>query len=207
MHRELTEYEKMKENLPFDPADEALAARRTKIREMELLYNRTTRDESDRRAELLKEMLGTCGEDVMLLPNIHFDYGYNIKIGSHFFANVNSTFIDVAEIRIGNHVLIGPNVTLCTATHPILSKERLPQQLEDGREVMLEYSHPIEIEDEVWIGAGVIINPGVHIGRGTVIGSGSVVTKDIPANVVAAGVPCRVIREITEQDSLTIKGY
>lgn len=207
MDRQLTEYEKMKQNLPFDPADETLAARRTKMRELELLYNKTTRDESAKRKELLSEMLGTCGEDVMLLPNIHFDYGYNVKIGSHFFGNVNSTFIDVAEIRIGNHVLMGPNVTLCTATHPIMPQERLPQKSEDGREVMLEYSHPIVIEDEVWIGAGVIVNPGVHIGRGTVIGSGSVVTKDIPANVVAAGVPCRIIREITEQDSLNKKGY
>ena len=207
MHRELTEFEKMKHNLPFDPADEALTARRTRMREMELLYNRTTRDEGEKRSELLKEMLGACGEDVMFLPNVHFDYGYNVKIGDHFFGNVNSIFLDVAEIRIGNHVLMGPNVTLCTATHPILPRERLPQRSETGEAVMLEYSRPIEIEDEVWIGAGVIVNPGVHIGRGAVIGSGSVVTKDIPANVVAAGVPCRVIREITEQDSIAIKGY
>lgn len=207
MHRELTELEKMKKNLPFDPADEALTARRTRMREMELLYNGTTRDESEKRSQLLREMLGACGEDVMFLPNVHFDYGYNVKIGDHFFGNVNSTFLDVAEIRIGAHVLMGPNVTLCTATHPILPRERLPQRSETGKEVMLEYSRPIEIEDEVWIGAGVIVNPGVHIGRGAVIGSGSVVTKDIPANVVAAGVPCRVIREITEQDSIAIKGY
>lgn len=207
MREALTEYEKMKQNLLFDPADEALVRIRATVREAELLYNKTTRYETERRTELLKEILGACGEGVTLLPNIHFDYGCNVSIGDHFFGNVNSTFIDVAEIRIGDHVLMGPNVTLCTATHPILPEERLPQQTENGRGVMLEYSRPIRIESQVWIGAGVIVNPGVHIGKGSVIGAGSVVTKDIPPNVVAAGVPCRVIREITEQDSITIRGY
>lgn len=203
----MTEYEKMKQNVPFNPADKKLISLRARMRELELEYNQTTRYEDDRRTEILNSLLDKCGEDVTMLPNIHFDYGCNVQIGDHFFANINSTFIDVASIIIGDHVLVGPNVTICTATHPILARERLPEKDEDGNEYLLEYSHPVVIGNDVWIGAGVIINPGVHIGDGTVIGSGSVVTKDIPSGVVAAGVPCRIIREITEQDSLEIKGY
>ncbi|MGN0326389.1 MAG: sugar O-acetyltransferase [Lachnospiraceae bacterium] len=203
----MTEYEKMKQQLPFDPADPQLVAIRTAMRQMEMEYNATGRQEMSKRTELLQDVLDHLGEGSILLPNIHFDYGCNTRIGNDFFANVNSTFIDVAPIEIGDHVLMGPGVMVITATHPILPKERLPQKQEDGKYVTLEYAKKVVIGDHVWIGAGAIINPGVHIGEGSVIGSGSVVTKDIPPGVVAAGVPCRIIREITEQDSLEIKGY
>lgn len=207
MERSLTEYNKMKANIPFDPADNELIKIRAGMREKEMEYNQTTRYEMVRRTEILLSSLNQCGEDVVILPNVHFDYGCNVSIGAHTFINVNCTFIDVASIKIGEHVLIGPNVTICTATHPILAEERMPRIDGQGNACMLEYSHPVVIEDHVWIGAGTILNPGIRIGSGAVIGSGSVVTKDIPPNVVAAGVPCRVLREITERDGLAVKGY
>lgn len=203
----MTEYEKMKKEVPFNPVDKELIGIRTRSRELELIYNGTQRYEMSKREEILNELLDEFGEGSMMLPNIHFDYGCNTKIGKGVFSNVNLTVLDVAPVEIGDYVLIGPNVTLCTPTHPLVPDERMPMTAEDGTEYSLEYAKKIVIGTRVWIGAGVIINPGVHIGDGAVIGSGSVVTKDIPPGVIAAGVPCRVIRNITEADRLAVRGY
>ena len=126
-----------------------------------------------------------------ILTSFQCDYGYNIEIGDNFFANVNLVILDGAKVRIGNNAFIAPNVGIYTAGHPFDVKQR-----NEG----LEYAFPVTIGDNVWIGAQACILPGVTIGDNTVIAGGSVVTKDIPANVIAAGNPCRVIREITEAD-------
>ena len=130
-------------------------------------------------------------ENTVILSPFQCDYGYNIEIGDNFFANVNLVILDGAKVRIGNNAFIAPNVGIYTAGHPFDVKQR-----NEG----LEYAFPVTIGDNVWIGAQACILPGVTIGDNTVIAGGSVVTKDIPANVIAAGNPCRVIREITEAD-------
>ncbi len=123
----------------------------------------------------------------------HCDYGFNIEIGNNFFSNYNLTILDCAPVKIGNNVMIGPNVSLFTSGHPIHF---------EIRNTSLEYALPITIGDNVWIGGNVTINPNVTIGENSVIGSGSVITKSIPTNVIAAGNPCKVIREITDEDKL-----
>ena len=124
---------------------------------------------------------------------VRFDYGYNTKVGHNFYANFDCIFIDDMEIRIGNNVMFGPRVALYTATHPIDK---------DVRSSLLEYSKPITIGDDVWVGGNTVINPGVTIGSNVVIGSGSIVTRNIPSNVIAAGNPCRVIRIIDKEDKI-----
>jgi maltose O-acetyltransferase len=137
--------------------------------------------------ELLADLLGTLGEGAHINPPLFVDYGENIHIGARTFVNYNLTALDVARITIGEDCQIGPNVQLLTPTHPID-----PQPRRDK----LEAAEPIVLEDNVWLGGGVIVCPGVTIGENSVIGAGAVVTKDIPANVVAVGNPARVIRSI-----------
>lgn len=137
--------------------------------------------------EILSDLLGTLGEGAHVQPPLFVDYGENIHVGARTFVNYNLTALDVATITIGADCQIGPNVQLLTPTHPID-----PQLRRDK----LESAQPITIEDNVWLGGGVIVCPGVTIGENSVIGAGSVVTKDIPANVVAVGSPARVIRTI-----------
>ncbi len=139
----------------------------------------------------IRKILGSAGKNVTILPPFHCDYGFNIKVGDNFFANYNFTVLDVAEVTIGDNVFVAPNVSIYTAGHPIHPK---------ARNSMYEYGISVTIGSDCWLGGNVVICPGVTIGSGTVIGAGSVVTHDIPANVVAAGNPCRVIREITDED-------
>ena len=148
----------------------------------------------------MHEILGTCGEDAYMEPDIRFDYGCNTHTGKNFYANYNCVILDVAEVRIGDDVMFGPNVTIATPVHPLLARERKMRTRADGSKYDLEYAKPITIEDGVWLAAGVTVTGGVTIGAGAVIGAGSVVTRDIPAGVVAAGVPCRVIRKLSEED-------
>lgn len=136
---------------------------------------------------LLAALVGTLGDDAFVKPPLFVDYGENIHIGARTFINYNLTALDVAQITIGEDCMIGPNVQLLTPTHPID-----PQPRRDK----LEAASPITIGDNVWLGGGVIVCPGVTIGENSVIGAGSVVTKDIPANVVAVGNPARILREI-----------
>lgn len=137
--------------------------------------------------EILVDLLGTLGEGVHITPPLFVDYGENIHIGARTFVNYHLTALDVATITIGEDCQIGPNVQLLTPTHPIDPRPRRDK---------LEAAEPITIEDNVWLGGGVIVCPGVTIGENSVIGAGSVVTRDIPANVVAVGSPARVIRTI-----------
>lgn len=150
----------------------------------------------DRRGEipaLLKALLGGTGERIMIEPPFHCDYGWNIHVGEDFFANYNLTILDVGRVAIGDNVQIAPNVAIYTAGHPVHP---------DSRNSGYEYGIPVTIGDSVWIGGNAVILPGVTIGSGSVIGAGSVVTTDVPAGVIAAGNPCRVLREITEEDRI-----
>lgn len=141
--------------------------------------------------ELIRDILGKSGIGIHIEVPFHCDYGKNIEVGNNFFANYNCIILDCGKVIIGNNVLFAPNVSLYTAGHPIHP---------DSRNSGYEYGISISIGNNVWLGGNVVVNPGVHIGNNVVIGSGSVVTKDIPDNVIAVGNPCKVIREITEED-------
>lgn len=154
-------------------------------------FNNLRPSEVEKRNEILRSLFGKVGENFFIEPPFRCDYGYNIFWGENSYANYNLTILDCGVITVGNNVLIGPNVNIFGAGHPVHP---------DLRSEELEYGFPVTIGDNVWIGGGTTINANITIGENTVIGSGSVVTKDIPANVVAAGNPCKVIREITEED-------
>jgi galactoside O-acetyltransferase len=148
--------------------------------------------EGEKREAMLKEMFAEIGEGCYIEPPFHANLGGgNVHFGKYVYANFNLTMVDDTHIYVGDYTMFGPNVTVATAGHPILP---------ELREKLYQYNMPIHIGKRCWIGAGAIILPGVTIGDDTVIGAGSVVTKDIPANVVAVGNPCRVLREIGEHD-------
>ena len=156
-------------------------------------YNATLDSEQAERDELLRDLLGGVGEGVMIKPSFRCDYGTYITIGAGTFINYDCVMLDVAPIAIGAACQIAPRVQLLTATHPVD-----PQPRRDG----WESGAPISLADNVWLGGGVIVGPGVTIGEDTVVGAGSVVTRDLPAGVVAVGVPARVQREIGERDRI-----
>lgn len=155
-----------------------------------LRYNQLTAGAEKK--ELLKEILGQTSENYHIEPNFWCDYGWNIKVGDNFYANHNLTVLDAGGVTFGDNVFIGPDCGFYTSGHP-LDAER--------RNAGLEYAYPITVGNNVWIGGGVRVVTGLSIGDNSVIGAGSVVVKDIPANSVAAGNPCRVIRKITEDDA------
>ncbi|MDO5602788.1 MAG: sugar O-acetyltransferase [Oscillospiraceae bacterium] len=172
--------------------DEELQKIQTAAQEKLYEYNHTRPSEGEKRAALLHQMCAEIGTGCWLEPPLHADWGCRfVHMGSGVYANFNLTLVDDTHIYIGDHVLFGPNVTIDTATHPIHPGLRSRQA---------QYNKPVFIEDNVWLGAGTIVLPGVRIGKNSVIGAGSVVTADIPANVVAVGAPCRVLRQINEDD-------
>ncbi len=198
----MTEREKMLAGRLYDPTDEELTKLRLNVRRLCERYNASSCDEPELRAELLRAILGKCGEDAYMEPDIRFDYGCNTFVGKNFFANYNCVILDVAPVHIGDDVMFGPNVTIATPVHPLLARERKMRTRGDGSKYDLEYAKPITIEEGAWLAAGVIVTGGVTIGKGAVIGAGSVVTRDIPAGVIAAGVPCRTIRPLSEKDDM-----
>ncbi len=141
----------------------------------------------------LRKCFRSAPEDLVLIPPVYFDHGNRISFGKHFFANTDLTILDENYVTFGDNVYIAPHVSIYTAGHPIDAAVRNTD---------IEYARPVTVGDNVWIGGNVVINPGVAIGNNVVIGSGSVVTRSIPDNVIAAGNPCRVIREITETDRM-----
>lgn len=181
-----SEKEKMLAGDFYNAGDEELCKERAHARDLTFEFNYTKPSERQKRQELLKQLIAAKGSFYIEAP-FNCDYGYNIEVGENFYANFGCTILDVNKVRIGDNVLLAPNVQIYTATHPIDPAERLAGK---------EYAKPITIGNNVWIGGGSIICPGVRIGDNSVIGAGSVVTKDIPDNVVAAGNPCRVIRSI-----------
>ena len=159
----------------------------------ELIYdfNHSRPSEVEKRSEIIKKVFAEVGENCYIEPPFYANWGCNMHVGNNFYSNFSLTVVDDADIYIGNSVMIAPNVTIATGTHPVCP---------ELRERVYQYNLPVRIGNRVWIGAGAIILPGVTIGDNTVIGAGSVVTKDIPSNVVAVGNPCRVLREISERD-------
>lgn len=188
----MTEREKLEKGLWYDANyDAELLEERLQAEDLCFAFNQTRPKDSERKEELLNQLLPHKGEHVTILSPFYTDYGYNCRIGEETFLNHNAYLMDGAPITIGKHCFIGPNCGMYTANHPLVAEER-NQGLEQAR--------PITIGDNVWIGADVTILPGVTIGEGSVIGAKSVVTKDIPPNVIALGNPCRVLRAITEAD-------
>ncbi|MCE7039048.1 sugar O-acetyltransferase [Dyadobacter sp. CY312] len=182
----LTEKEKMLSGalyLAFDP--ELFEERQIA---MDLLYefNHLHPRKAEERKQNLKKLFGSVGENCWVEQRFHCDYGYNIRVGDNFYANVGCTILDCAPVTIGDNVLLAPGVSLYTAGHPTDTVQRISG---------LEYAYPISIGNNVWLGGNVVVLPGVSIGDNTIIGAGSVVTKDIPANVIAVGNPCRVIKD------------
>lgn len=151
--------------------------------------NRLDPDDHDRRRDLLRELLGSIGDDTEIRPPFHCDYGIHTRVGARVFANFGLTILDAAPVTIGDDVQIGPNVQLVAATHPL---EPTP------RREKWESAAPITLGDNVWLGASVVVCPGVTIGADSVVAAGAVVTKNVPAGVLVAGVPARVIRELPE---------
>ncbi|KAJ0071321.1 sugar O-acetyltransferase [Bacillus altitudinis] len=182
-----TEKEKMIKGEYYHPNDHTLMADRAKARQLTFAYQQT--NEPSQRKAILKELLGACGEDVVFEGRIQCDYGYNIEVGEHFFANFDAVLLDVCKITIGDHCLLGPNVHIYTAGHPLNPEER---------QTGIEFGKPVTIGHHVWIGGGAIINPGVTIGDQAVIASGSVVTKDVPSNVIVGGNPAKILKHLEE---------
>lgn len=187
----MTQKERMLAGLPYRANDPELKQMRAENKLRVAQYNQLTRNQEQEIDQLIKEILGGTGKEILVEPPIHFDYGRNTTVGERFFANYNLTVLDVCPVTIGDNVMIAPNVSLYGAGHPIHP---------DARNSGYEYGAPITIGNNVWIGGSVCVLPGVTIGDNVVIGAGSVVAKDIPDNVIAVGNPCRVIREITEED-------
>lgn len=177
--------------------EEIMTLQRSCLKKMDD-FNKTISDQLELRQKILKEMLGSCGENCYIEPPFHGNWGgKNLFFGDNVYANFNLTVVDDVEIIVGNNVLFAPNCTLTTANHPINP---------ELRRKTYQYAKKIVIKDNVWLGSNVVVLPGVTIGENTVIGAGSVVTKDIPANVVAFGVPCKVQRAITDDDKKYFDG-
>ena len=188
----MKERDKMHTGELYLPGDDEIMKEQTACLEKLYDYNATRPSEGEKRARLLKEMFLSIGEGSYIEPPLHSNWGgAHCRFGKNVYANFNLTLVDDTYIEVGDNVMMAPNVVLATAAHPILPELRAKTY---------QYNAPIRIGDDCWLGAGVIVLPGVTIGKGSVIGAGSVVTKDIPENVVAHGVPCRVIRPIGERD-------
>lgn len=185
---------RMEEGRIYAPGDESIMAEQQVCLEKLYDFNATRPSQMKLREEMLKDMFAEIGEGCYIEPPLHSNFGgKHVHFGKNVYANFNLTLVDDAHIYVGDCVMFAPNVVVATAAHPIL-----PALRREG----LQFNLPVHIGNNVWIGAGAIILPGVTIGDDSVIGAGSVVTKDIPAGVVAVGNPCRVLREIGERDKL-----
>ncbi len=183
--------DRMLAGLPYKAWLDGLSEERMENKKKIYEYNLLRPEEEEKMDQLIRGILGKTGENVHIEQPFHCDYGKNIEVGKFFYANYNCVILDVGKVIIGDYVMFAPNVSIYTAGHPIHP---------DSRNSGYEYGIPITIGDNVWIGGNVVINPGVTIGNNVVIGAGSIVTKNIPDNVIAVGNPCKVVREITEDD-------
>ena len=185
----------------YDPTDEELAGLRLKAHKLSQRYNNTFEDE-EKRKQILDELIPHRGRGAFLQGPVYFDYGEFTSVGENFYANFNFTVLDICPVKIGDNVFFGPNCTIATPMHPFMWQGRNIKTARDGHDYDEEYGKPVTIGDNCWFASNVVIPGGVTIGDGCVIGAGSVVTRDIPPNSLAVGNPCRVIRKITEQDSI-----
>ena len=187
----MNQKERMLAGLPYKAWMAGLGEERAECKQKIYEFNTLPPKEAERIPAMLKSILGKTGENVWIEAPFHCDYGYNVEVGENFFANYNLVILDVGKVTIGKNAQIAPNVAIYTAGHPIHP---------DSRNTGYEYGISITIGDNVWIGGNTVILPGVTIGNNVVIGAGSVVSKDIPDCVIAAGNPCRIIRQITDED-------
>lgn len=201
----MTEKEKMISGKLYDPSDKELEALRLQAHRLSKDYNDTYEDEEEKREEILSKLIPNRSEGVYIQGPIQFDYGVFTTLGKNFYANFNLTVLDVCPVTIGDNVLIGPNCSIMTPVHPFRYQDRNIRQREDGSLYDYEYAKPITIKENCWLAANVTVCGGVTINEGCVIGAGSVVTRDIPPNSLAAGNPCKVIRQITEDDAIELK--
>ncbi|EJV2650710.1 sugar O-acetyltransferase [Vibrio vulnificus] len=171
--------------------DESVALEQQACLEILYDFNQTRPSEMEKLTAILRDLLADVGENCYIEPPLRANWGKHTHLGNNVYANFNLTLVDDTHIYIGNSVMIAPNVTIATAGHPIDP---------ELRRKVAQFNIPVHIKDNVWIGANSVVLPGVTIGENSVIGAGSVVTKDIPANVVAVGNPCRVLRPIGEHD-------
>lgn len=189
----MTELEKMKSGDLYQCEDEEIMKIQLECMDRLYDYNATRPTQMEERQKLMSEMFAEIGPDCYIEPRLNSNWGCrHVHFGRNVYANYNLTLVDDTDIYVGDYTMFGPNVTVVTAAHPIQPMLR---------EKVLQYNVPVHIGRNVWIGAGVTILPGITIGDNSVIGAGSIVTKDIPANVVAVGNPCRVMRSIGEKDN------
>ena len=185
-------FEKMHSQKLYDPGDDEVMALQLKCLDKLYDFNATRPSELERRGELLKSMFAEIGNNCYIEPPMRSNWGgHHVHFGNNVYANFNLTLVDDTHIYIGDNTMIGPNVTIATAGHPILPELRLKAY---------QYNAAVRIGKNCWLGAGVIVLPGVSIGDNSVIGAGSIVTKDVPSNVVAVGNPCKVLSQINERD-------
>ena len=189
----MTQYERMVKGLIYDPSDSEIMDEQRVYQDRLWEFNQLKQTDYEEKQKYMKEVFVSCGENCYIELPLHANWGgHHLYMGSDVYANSNLTLVDDGNIYIGDKVLIGPNVTIATANHP----------LEPGlRARGLQYNKDVHIGENTWIGANTVIVPGVCIGKNTVIGAGSVVTKDIPDHVLAVGNPCKILREISDKDS------
>ena len=185
----------------YNPNDKKLILARVRARMLADRFNRTKAWNIPYRTRLIKKMFPNGADGAFFEPNIRIEYGFNVKFGKNFYMNFDCQLLDVAPIEIGDNVMFGPRVTVATPMHPFVSEERAISTYSDGVHDW-EYARPVKIGDNVWVASSATICGGVTIGSDTVIAAGSVVTRDTPSGVLAAGVPCKVIRPITDADRL-----
>lgn len=200
----MTEKEKMLAGVLYDPGDPELSALRAEAHRLSQLYSLSFEKETEKREEILSRLLPNRRGSAHLQGPVFFDYGCFTTLGHNFYANYNLTILDCCPVTIGDNVLMGPNCSILTPLHPLRWQERNARRRPDGSCVQYEYAKPVVIGANCWIAANVTVTGGVTIGEGCVIGAGSVVTRDIPPHSLAAGVPCRVIRPITESDAISL---
>ena len=189
----------------YDPNCEELLRLRQTAHRLCKLYNDTFEEETEKRADILKQLLPDRGEGAYLQGPVYFDYGVFTKVGKNFYANFNFTVLDVCPVTIGDNVFVGPNVSILAPKHPLCFEDRNAYIGEKGYATDKEYGAPVTIGDNCWIAGNVTITAGAKIGNGCVIGAGSVVTGTIPDNTLAYGVPRRAVRQNTEADRLEFK--